>query len=143
MARATGSYPVGHGFKSNSRYHGPLVKRLRHRPFTAVTGVRFPYGSPKIPAAHPGCGNFFNKTKGNRTGACQKTVRGTVFPHPDRARRSRETDSPTGHQNSCSPSGMRMLIFPHQPQRQKTPSPSGKRCFSLFAGQRVRIYFCP
>ena len=26
---------------------GPLVKRLRHRPFTAVTGVRFPYGSPK------------------------------------------------------------------------------------------------
>ena len=26
--------------------HGPLVKRLRHRPFTAVTWVRFPYGSP-------------------------------------------------------------------------------------------------
>ena len=25
---------------------GPLVKRLRHRPFTAVTWVRFPYGSP-------------------------------------------------------------------------------------------------
>ena len=24
-----------------------MVKRLRHRPFTAVTGVRFPYGSPK------------------------------------------------------------------------------------------------
>ena len=46
MARATGSYPVGHGFKSNSRYHGPLVKRLRHRPFTAVTGVRFSHGSP-------------------------------------------------------------------------------------------------
>ena len=48
MARATGSYPVGHGFKSNLRYHfGPLVKRLRHRPFTAVTGVRFSHGSPK------------------------------------------------------------------------------------------------
>ena len=27
--------------------YGPLVKRLRHRPFTAVTWVRFPYGSPK------------------------------------------------------------------------------------------------
>ena len=27
--------------------HGPLVKRLRHRPLTAVTGVRVPYGSPK------------------------------------------------------------------------------------------------
>ena len=26
---------------------GPLVKRLRHRPFTAVTWVRFPYGSPE------------------------------------------------------------------------------------------------
>ena len=25
---------------------GPLVKRLRHRPFTAKTWVRFPYGSP-------------------------------------------------------------------------------------------------
>ena len=25
---------------------GPLVKRLRHRPFTAVTRVRVPYGSP-------------------------------------------------------------------------------------------------
>ena len=27
--------------------NGPLVKRLRHRPFTAVTGVRFSHGSPK------------------------------------------------------------------------------------------------
>ncbi len=25
---------------------GPLVKRLRLRPFTAATGVRIPYGSP-------------------------------------------------------------------------------------------------
>ena len=27
-------------------FNGPLVKRLRHRPFTAVTRVRIPYGSP-------------------------------------------------------------------------------------------------
>ena len=48
LARAIGSYPIGHGFKSSFRYHfGPLVKRLRHGPFTAVTWVRFPYGSPK------------------------------------------------------------------------------------------------
>ena len=47
LARAIGSYPIGRGFKSNFRYHGPLVKRLRHRPFTAVTGVRFPLGSPE------------------------------------------------------------------------------------------------
>lgn len=25
---------------------GSMVKRLRHRPFTAVSGVRFPYRSP-------------------------------------------------------------------------------------------------
>ncbi len=28
--------------------NGPLVKWLRHRPFTAVTRVRIPYGSPLI-----------------------------------------------------------------------------------------------
>ena len=40
----TGSSPVGsfYFFIIN----GPLVKRLRHRPFTAVTRVRIPYGSP-------------------------------------------------------------------------------------------------
>ena len=27
-------------------FFGPLVKRLRHRPFTAESWVRFPYGSP-------------------------------------------------------------------------------------------------
>ena len=26
-------------------YYGPMVKRLRHRPFTAVTWVRIPLGS--------------------------------------------------------------------------------------------------
>ena len=26
---------------------GPLVKRLRHRPFTAESWVQFPYGSPQ------------------------------------------------------------------------------------------------
>ena len=61
MARACGSYPQCHRFKSSRRYqtgemrphlsgipleNGPLVKRLRHGPFTAVTWVRFPYGSP-------------------------------------------------------------------------------------------------
>ena len=54
LARAIGSYPIGRWFKSTCRYqkniynmeYGPLVKRLRHRPFTAETGVRFSYGSP-------------------------------------------------------------------------------------------------
>ena len=32
---------------TSATINGPLVKRLRHRPFTAVTAVRFCYGSPK------------------------------------------------------------------------------------------------
>ena len=58
LARATGSYPVCRWFKSDYRYQersvlisadlfGPVVKRLRHRPFTAVTRVRFSSGSPQ------------------------------------------------------------------------------------------------
>ena len=59
LARACGSYPQCPRFESRCRYHpkgaayslrlffGPLVKWLRHRPFTAVTWVRVPYGSPK------------------------------------------------------------------------------------------------
>ena len=53
LARALGSYPSCPRFESRCRYHaaraapfGALVKRLRHRPFTAVTWVRFPYASP-------------------------------------------------------------------------------------------------
>ena len=42
----TGSSPVGSlGIGLN---FGPLVKWLRHRPFTAVTRVRIPYGSPLL-----------------------------------------------------------------------------------------------
>ena len=45
---------------------GPLVKRLRHRPFTAVSRVRFPDGSPiwtissagRAPALQAGCRQF-------------------------------------------------------------------------------------
>jgi hypothetical protein len=43
----TGSSPVGSLHKElKNKFTGPLVKRLRHRPFTAVTRVRIPYGSP-------------------------------------------------------------------------------------------------
>ena len=33
-------------------HHGALVKRLRHRPFTAATWVRIPYASP-LPITEP------------------------------------------------------------------------------------------
>ena len=58
LARAFGSYPKCPRFESRCRYqrardarasralYGPLVKWLRHGPFTAVTWVRVPYGSP-------------------------------------------------------------------------------------------------
>ena len=34
--------------KQFMKHIGSMVKRLRHRPFTAVTRVRFPVGSPPI-----------------------------------------------------------------------------------------------
>ena len=74
MARAFGSYPEGRWFKSCCRYHehgggqlspqiyGPLVKRLRLRPFTPATRVRISYGSPTIkesPDVHLNYQGFF------------------------------------------------------------------------------------
>ena len=70
MARAFGSYPNCRWFDSDRRYqlpgkadvpsavhrpagqvssirYGPMVKRSRHGPFKAVTGVRFSLGSPQ------------------------------------------------------------------------------------------------
>ena len=71
LARACGSYPQCPRFKSRCRYqiheafyaswipNGPLVKWLRHGPFTAVTWVRIPYGSPshRTPCKAVSCGS--------------------------------------------------------------------------------------
>ena len=49
--------------------HGPLVKRLRQRPLTPLTWVRFPHGSPKNTPAYAGV--FFRVSHArNRTGQC-------------------------------------------------------------------------
>ena len=49
--------------------HGPLVKRLRQRPLTPLTWVRFPHGSPKSTPAYAGV--FFRVSRArNRTGRC-------------------------------------------------------------------------
>ena len=54
MARACGSYPQCRWFDSDRRYqYGPMVKRLRHGPFKAVTGVRVPLGSPQSKLVSP------------------------------------------------------------------------------------------
>ena len=91
LARACGSYPQCPRFESRCRYQkrrryfylrlnfGPLVKRLRHRPFTAVTWVRFPYGSPKISSSPFRWAAYFciiyRESKGavvnDMSGACQ------------------------------------------------------------------------
>ena len=54
--------------KMLSGIYGPLVKWLRHRPFTAVTRVRVSYGSPgglaqlvRAPASHAG-GHWFESS---------------------------------------------------------------------------------
>ena len=96
LARACGSYPQCPRFESRCRYHscgmpqasrmlyGPLVKWLRHGPFTAVTWVRIPYGSPlrgvqpcvpsygglaqlvRAPASHAG-GHWFESSSLHQT----------------------------------------------------------------------------
>ena len=49
--------------------HGPLVKRLRQRPLTPLTWVRFPHGSPGSTPAYAGV--FFRVSRArNRTGRC-------------------------------------------------------------------------
>ena len=48
-------------------HHGPLVKRLRHGPLKAETGVRFSHGSPK--KHHPISGGVFLRPWG-RTEPC-------------------------------------------------------------------------
>ena len=79
---------------------GPLVKRLRHGPFTAVTWVRFPYGSPTKQKGHsqecPFC--FADNPYGLRTHLqnifvldwvrivclalpCRKLARQGIFPY--------------------------------------------------------------
>ena len=51
--RLNGTFSDAEGMKTSfdtleeTRIYGPLVKRLRHRPFTAVAWVRLPYGSPE------------------------------------------------------------------------------------------------
>ncbi len=48
----------------------PMVKRLRHRPFTAVSGVRFSLGTPKKQPAHAGC--FFGEKGESREEKVEK-----------------------------------------------------------------------
>ena len=60
------------------KYYGSLVKRSRHRPFTAVTGVRFPYGSP-IPGTIAQLGEHLPYKQGvTGSSPVSPTIRGLV-----------------------------------------------------------------
>ena len=58
--------------------HGPLVKRLRHRPLTAKTGVRFSHGSPKNAFAVCKCVFFLLLSRIKHKPPCR--ARGLVLP---------------------------------------------------------------
>lgn len=63
-----------------------MVKRLRHRPLTAVTRVRFPVGSPK--SAARSCGAFLVCLGGGQPLVCHAHHRiggGRVRDGPDAA----------------------------------------------------------
>ena len=107
VGRAPGSYPCCHLFESDCRYqirrsvplrllYGPLVKWLRHRPFTAVTWVRVPYGSPKRhPAARWGVFLILSSPAGLEPSGVRKRAGGTFSP---RGGPPAGGESRTGHQ---------------------------------------------
>ena len=61
--------------------YGPLVKRLRRRPLTPQTGVRFPHGSPNFILADSG-GRY-----GNKASKCERISLYSVFPREEKSRR--------------------------------------------------------
>ena len=69
---------------------GSMVKRLRHRPFTAVTWVRFPYGSPRRRKLYIACDDFlcFASKVISRSLRCPKglALRRSSFPNQTRLR---------------------------------------------------------
>ena len=75
---------------------GPLVKRLRHRPLTPVTGVRFPHGSPcYLILAWNRTREGFDRKRKARSGFPVKGAQRLVRK-PCR-QRELAADSPTGH----------------------------------------------
>ena len=61
--------------KRPTNFHGPVVKRLRHRPFTAVSGVRFPSGSPIVKdISKAKLRDIFCLQNWNRTGGLAKAT---------------------------------------------------------------------
>ena len=58
--------------------HGPLVKRLRQRPLTPLTWVRFPHGSPKNTPAYAGVFLLYPVRGIEQGGAPQRTKNSPV-----------------------------------------------------------------
>ena len=128
LARACGSYPQCHRFKSSYSHHPARWSRgLRHRPFTAVTRVRIPSGSPKqhLPFMG-GCCFFACKKDGMRTRRarrnspkpalgfwdCEVLSTAKCFGYrSQRSKHCRRRVSRPGHQKSHSRKWMGFLLF--------------------------------
>ena len=113
LARATVSYQVGHGFKSNSRYQRPVGQAAKTPPFHGGNGSSILPRVTKKAHTHSGmC--FFAVSNGKRTSA-KRIVRGRLL-RKLRVERS-ETYSPTGRKFTdalYTPKGVCFFCFPYR-----------------------------
>ena len=130
---------------------GPLVKRLRHGPFTAVTWVRFPYGSPKHPALKgAGCFSLYPYGLGRRTGI-EKLVRPSYVPagsHSPVDCGKERGRFPSGHQKQARPlkilrrgQGTLPTVIPETRNPRHNVAANPKKRHSPAHGP-ARLFFC-
>ena len=86
MARATGSYPVGHGFKSNLRYHWPVGQAAKTPPFHGGNGSSILPRVTKKTHTQSGMCFFVDSTESLRNANAEKRcgVRNIGAPLPCR-----------------------------------------------------------
>ena len=116
LARATGSYPVGHGFKSNSRYQRPVGQAAKTPPFHGGNGSSILPRVTKKEASLKRCFFFAYPIKESNTALA--VVRGRlrfclqndgVKPSSKLRVERSETNSPTEHPHKI-PSLMRCIL---------------------------------
>ena len=79
MARAIGSYPIGHGFKSSSRYHiRPVGQAVKTRPFHGCNMGSIPVRVTKK-TKHHFCGALFFCFPRTRNLTHHRALRGIGF----------------------------------------------------------------
>ena len=100
---------------------GPVVKRLRHRPFTAVTRVRFPSGSPTP---------LRGMTGHTRYGGIAQLVE-----RPPHTRKVTDSSSVVSTRKTVTPNGVAVFLFPGMERDRQfggRPPPTGQVTDSSF-----------